>query len=187
MIDRFLSKTGVGIALLFMVAELSYINSLSLMYMFNKETVTDIVFGIIGAIAFSIVTVLVMRLGKRNWLKLVFPLFDVALVFCGFNLQHYHDMFENPVRFYMSVFLSAFAGLITYSLGQINDEQHQDTHTDTEKLKLNLELTQNLLSEANNRLAYLERYFALHEKSRILKKLEKNRTPEEVELLNKVE
>jgi hypothetical protein len=126
-----------------------------------------------------------MRLGKRNWLKLVFPLFDVALVFCGFNLQHYNDMFENPVRFYMSVFLSAFAGLITYSLGQINAEQHQHTNTDAEILRSDLQLTQNLLSDATHKLEHLKRYYAVHEKSRILKKLEKNRTAEEVELLNR--
>ena len=135
MIDRILSRTGVGFALLFMVTELSYINSKSLQYMFSGEQTMDIAFGIIGAIAFSIVTVLVMRLSNRTWLKIVFPVFDIALVFCGFNLEHASGLLYNPVRFAMSIFLSLFAGLITYSLGQINAEQH-DAGGESTKLKL---------------------------------------------------
>jgi len=124
MIDRFLSKTGVGIALLFIVIMLAYVNTLSLEIMFDNKWIYDVIFGTVGAVGYSIVTILVMRLSDQMWLKNVFPVFDAALMFCGFNLKHWDDMFDNPVRFVMSVFLSLFSGLITYSLGQINADQH---------------------------------------------------------------
>lgn len=124
MIDKILSRMGVGLALFFMVLELTYINAKSLNYMVNGMSQTDGVFAIIGAIAFSMVTVLIMRMSKRNWLKVVFPFFDMALVMCGFNLMFATDLFANPIRFALSVFLAIFTGLITYSLGQINAEQH---------------------------------------------------------------
>ena len=125
MIDRLLSKTGVGVALLFIVLELSYINSKSLHYLMRGSSAVDTAFGIIGAIAFSMVTVLVMRLSDKKWLKVAFPLFDVALVFGGFNLIHADALTANPVRLFLTVFLALFTGLITYSLGQINAQQHE--------------------------------------------------------------
>ena len=128
MVDRFLSKYGVGFALLFMVAELSYINTKSLQFMVRNEAVSsiDLAFGIVGALAFSTVTVLIMRLGKRRWLKNAFPVFDTLLMFLGFNLMYADRLLDNPVRFGLSVFLSLFTGLITYSLGQINADQHAE-------------------------------------------------------------
>lgn len=139
MIDRFLSKTGVGIALLLMVTELSYVNTLSLEYMFNTQNISATIFGIIGAIAFSSVTVLIMRLGKQNWAKIAFPLFDMLLTFCGLNLEHADHLFANPIRFAMSIILSVFAGLNTYSLGLINADQHAEStknETNTKQIEL---------------------------------------------------
>lgn len=144
MIDKILSKTGVGFALLFLVAELAYVNTISLKYMFTangENGELDTMFGIIGALAFSMVTVLVMRLSKRNWLKVVFPFFDVALMFCGFNLAHASNLLDNPVRFSLSIFLSLFAGLITYSLGQINAEQHDANSAEIKINSLESELS----------------------------------------------
>jgi hypothetical protein len=148
MVDRFLSRQGVGLALLFMVAELSYINTKSLQYMFDEKAILDMVFGIIGAIAFSIVTVLIMRLSKRKSLKVIFPVFDIALVFCGLNLSHADTLLDNPIRFAMSIFLSLFSGLITYSLGQINADQHE---SDSEQSKLKLLESENNSLKSNLR------------------------------------
>ncbi|MEY1640514.1 hypothetical protein [Tenuifilum osseticum] len=124
MIDKLLQRYGVGWALALLVLELTYINSKSLHYLVQGLAVIDMLFGVIGAVAFSMVTVLIMRLSRRGWLKVVFPLFDVALVLCGFNLRYADELLDNPVRFWLTVFLALFTGLITYSLGQINAEQH---------------------------------------------------------------
>lgn len=135
MVDRILSRAGVGLALLFMVLELTYVNAKSLHFMVQGLGVVDSLFGVIGSLAYSMVTVLVMRLGKRKWLKVAFPLFDVALVLCGFNLQHADNLLDNPVRFALSVFLALFTGLITYALGQINAQQHEgQSNADAERL-----------------------------------------------------
>ncbi len=148
MVDRFLSRQGVGIALVFMIAELSYINSKSLQFMFEGSDSLDIYFGVIGAVAFSIVTVLIMRLSNQEWLKICFPLFDTALVFCGLNLHHSHDLLANPVRFAMSIFLSVFSGLITFSLGQINAVQHNgNSEADNVMMELKSKLKESELNQ----------------------------------------
>jgi uncharacterized coiled-coil protein SlyX len=200
MIDKFLQKQGVGIALFFIVIELAYVNTLSLEYMFDNEWIYDVIFGIIGAIGFSIVTVLVMRLSRKEWLKHIFPVFDAVLMFCGFNLKHWDDLFDNPVRFAMSIFLSAFSGLITYSLGQINAEQHNDSNDTIVSLRSNVaeqkqfidkqqtiindltEKNKDIQRNLNESLKLVEEYkpgFVTNRLTNIRKKLEKNRTPEE--------
>jgi hypothetical protein len=159
MIDRFLSKTGVGIALLLMVAELSYVNTLSLEYMFNTQNVSATIFGIIGAIAFSSVTVLIMRLGKQSWAKVAFPLFDMLLTFCGLNLEHADHLFANPIRFAMSIILSVFAGLNTYSLGLINADQHSGEAEEQRLLKTEYEKTRLALLEKQSEVESLKGNF----------------------------
>lgn len=136
MIDNILKKYGVGLALALLVLELTYINTKSLQYLVQGLALIDTVFGVIGAIAFSMVTVLIMRLSKRNWLKVVFPLFDIALVLCGFNLRYYDDLLGNPVRFGLTVFLALFTGLITYSLGQLNAEQHEQKASERDQKRI---------------------------------------------------
>lgn len=136
MIDRILSKTGVGLALLFMVAELTYINTKSLQFMVQGLAEIDLFFGIVGSLAFSSVTVLIMRLSKRSWLKVAFPIFDVALVFLGFNLNYADNLLDNPVRFMLSIFFALFTGFTTYSLGQINAEQHEQTTSDRDQKRI---------------------------------------------------
>lgn len=136
MIDRILSKTGVGFALLFMVAELTYINTKSLQFMVQGLAEIDSFFGVVGSLAFSSVTVLIMRLSKRSWLKVAFPIFDIALVFLGFNLNYADNLLDNPVRFMLSIFLALFTGFITYSLGQINAEQHEQTTSDRDQKRI---------------------------------------------------
>ncbi|MCT4588346.1 MAG: hypothetical protein N4A71_11025 [Carboxylicivirga sp.] len=103
-----------NLALLGMIAELSYINSKSLLHLAgNKETIHQ-VFAIVGAIAFSIVTIIIMQQSHLKWQKVAFPIFDAALVFLGFNLDLHPDL-----RIYMTIFMAIFAGLIMYSLGLI--------------------------------------------------------------------
>lgn len=131
------AKVWVGFTLVFIVLELTYINAKSLNYLSGGLSNIDGVFAIIGSIAFSMVTVLIMMLSKRQWLKIAFPIFDMALVFCGFNLQFADDIMANPVRFYLSIFLGVFTGIITYSLGQINAEQYSNDESKANQIESN--------------------------------------------------
>lgn len=122
--DKFLTKMGVTFALLLMICELSYVNSKSLLYIVSEFGIVDKFFAVIGAMAFSMVTVLVMRKGTRSWMKIVFPVFDTLLVFGGFNIKFADNLLGNPVAFGLTVFMALFTGFITYSLGQINYSDH---------------------------------------------------------------
>jgi hypothetical protein len=187
MIDTILKKYGVGLALSLMVLELAYINAKSLIYMskglvgldpvFDLQGI-DSTFGLIGSLAFSSVTVLIMRLSKREWLKVVFPLFDFFLVFLGFNIGYADHFMDNPFRFWYSVFIAAFAALTTYALGQINAEQHEDvTLSNLAKATQDRELLHSKLLEAECKVAelsqkvdeYYEGYLR-YQKGKILKK-----------------
>lgn len=108
----------INLSLLFMIAELSYINSKSLSNLAGSGQYVHQAFAIVGAIAFSLVTIIVMQQPNLKWQKVVFPVFDAALVFLGFNLDYHPDM-----RIYLTVFMALFAGCIMYSLGKI--EYHQ--------------------------------------------------------------
>lgn len=196
MIDEILKKHGVGSALLFIVISLAYVNTLSLQFMYDNDWLLNTIFGIISAVAYSIVTILVMRLSKREWLTYVFPAFDSLLMFCGLNLRHWDDLFENPVRFGMSVILSLFSGLITYSLGQINAEIHSETNieskiTTLEKTVANLnnqlELAQSKIKEQESSLLEYKQGYLLYQRSRILKKRAENRTEQDNALLEESE
>ncbi|WP_320053954.1 hypothetical protein [uncultured Acetobacteroides sp.] len=136
MVDKLLSKLGVGFVLLFMVCELSYINSKSLLFLGNEFGAIDKLFAVVGSMAFSMVTVLVMRKSRERWIKVVFPAFDALLVFCGFNLQFAAQIasgHDNPVRLLLSVFMAVFTGLITYSLGLINYTDHVADANDSKR------------------------------------------------------
>lgn len=136
MVDKLLSRLGVGFALLFMVCELSYINSKSLLFLGNEFGAIDKLFAVVGSMAFSMVTVLVMRKSRERWIKVVFPAFDALLVFCGFNLQFAAQIasgHDNPVRLLLSVFMAVFTGLITYSLGLINYTDHVADANDSKR------------------------------------------------------
>ncbi len=127
MIDKAITRFGIGLALLLMVSELTYINAKSLTYMVQEFGTIDRYFAVIGSLAFSIVTVIIMRTSERRWPKVIFPVFDVLLVFCGFNLKYYDAIVtgsDNMVRFLLSIFLALFTGFITYCLGIINYERY---------------------------------------------------------------
>ena len=156
MIDRIIAKIGVGFALLFVFGELTYINTKSLLYLTGEAGLTDMLFSIVGAMAFSSVTILVMRKSRNQWIKVVFPVFDAILMFCGFNLLFAHEITagtDNPIRFYLSVFMAVFTGLITYSLGLINYADHVGDENETKRYK---DEVWRISNESAKRIAELE-------------------------------
>lgn len=142
MIDRFITRIGIGFALFCMIGELSYINAKSLLYIVDKFDNVDRMFAVVGSLAFSCVTVIVMRKSREKWIKIVFPVFDALLVFCGFNLRFADNLLGNPIAFYLTIFMAVFTGIITYSLGIINYMEHSgakitgvDAELEQEKIK----------------------------------------------------
>lgn len=119
MIDRIFTRVSVGVGLLFIVVELTFINSRSLAVLTHTEGAFSMLFAVIGALAFSMVTVIIMRKGTEKWLKIAFPIFDAVLMFLGLNMEY-----AETYRFALTIFMSLFAGLITYSLGKINYQDH---------------------------------------------------------------
>lgn len=154
MIDKALTRFGIGLALLLMVSELTYINAKSLTYMVQELGQLDKYFAVIGSLAFSVVTIIIMRTADNKWPKVVFPLFDVLLVFCGFNLKFYNAIMagtDNEVRFWLSIFLALFTGFITYCLGIINYEKHAKSNTSETEAK-QLELIRRIDVSENKRM-----------------------------------
>lgn len=170
------ARVWVGFTLVFIVLELTYINAKSLNYLSGGSSVSDGAFAVVGSIAFSMVTVLIMMLSKRQWLKIVFPLFDAALLFGGFNIHYADNLLENPVRFYTTIFFAVFTGVITYSLGQINAEQYTNDESKLNQLesnRINDELTR-INSELEQKVNELTRInVELNEKQVDLKSLVK--------------
>lgn len=130
MIDNLFEKLSVRIALSLLILELTYINSKSLLAMTSNGRIVDYLFAGIGALAFSMVTIIVMRKSKSKSIKIVFPIYDALLMFFGFNL-HTTDYTSNA--FYLSIFMSSFAGIITYSLGIISYQSHSQPIQDDSK------------------------------------------------------
>jgi len=136
--NKTLTRIGIAIALLLMVAELTYINSKSLLYLVSQDSFLDKYFAIVGALAFSMVTVLVMRNSLVKWVKYVFPVFDTALVFCGLNIKEIGHIPYGEVAFWLTLFMAVFAGLITYSLGLINYKAHDMADAIIKDTRINL-------------------------------------------------
>lgn len=164
MLDKILNRAGIAIALLFMICELAYINAKSLLFIVAENSPVDRVFAILGSIAFSMVTVLVMRKSTSTWLKVAFPIFDALLVFCGFNLIWYGNIVsgqDNLVRFALTVFMAVFTGLITYSLGLINYKEHetaanlQQAPSELHQLAADLQQANTELQQKENKLHQL--------------------------------
>jgi len=163
MIDRIISKMGVGFALLFVFCELTYVNTKSLLYLTGNIGLIDAAFSIVGAMAFSSVTILVMRKARKQWIKIVFPVFDSILMFCGLNLLFAHEIAagtDNPIRFYLSIFMAVFTGLITYSLGLINHADHAADKTEmqqhTEEVERIKAETSRIIDEIQEQKSYLD-------------------------------
>ena len=191
--------------LLLMVLMLADVNVKSLIYLSKNLVGLDVIFhvegidntaGVIGAFAFSMVTVLIMRLGDNNNLKLIFPFFDFALVFCGYNLDSTESIFNDPIRFLMTIFIALFAAFTTYSLGHINADQHSEANTESkiklleENIKLlqgKLELAESTINKQQQDILLYKPKYIQSERGRILKKQEKNRTPEDLKILKEYE
>jgi len=137
---------GISTTLMLLVAELTYINAKSLLYLVAEFGVFDKIFAVIGTMAFSMVTVLVMRTTSSRWMRIVFPLFDSVLVFCGFNLKFAGNLLDNPIAFGLTVFMAIFTGFIMYGLGRITYEKQSGV--DIESKRIIDELTQKL-NESN--------------------------------------
>jgi len=143
---------AITITLILLVLELTYINAKSLMYLTAEMGIADKLFAIIGAMAFSMVTVLVMRTTSNRLMRIIFPFFDALLVFCGFNLKFANNLLDNPVAFYLTIFFALFTFTIMYGLGKISYER--DANYDNELKRINNELEQKLaeLSGVNEKL-----------------------------------
>lgn len=152
MINKALTKFGISVALMLMVAELTYVNALSLLYIVGKSGLIHEIMSINGSLAFSIVTIIVMQTSERKWPKYVFPVFDAALVFLGFNLEYYDSIVngtDNDVRFFMTIVLALFTGFITFCLGIINYEKYLKSDSKESESKI-LEYVRKLdVSEGN--------------------------------------
>ncbi len=126
------TRLGIPLALVLMVAKLSYVNYKSLIFLYNSDKLVDQVFSVIGAVAFSIVTVLVMQNKVVVWPKKVFPLFDALLVFLAFNLEISDQIINrtyDPIRLAETIVISVFAGAITYCLGLIEYKSGESKET----------------------------------------------------------
>jgi len=131
--DETVRLGGVGAALFFIMLELTYINSKSLLYLDRDNGFIAHLFAIIGSLAYSLVTITVMRHPGHLGFKRTFPVFDTLLVFCGFNINLPAEIMHGNVNFValaLSIFLSCFTGLITFTLGMLNFEQHGSVEHD---------------------------------------------------------
>ncbi|MBN1250672.1 MAG: hypothetical protein JXA16_00955 [Bacteroidales bacterium] len=113
--DIFIRDGGVGSSMFFVLMMLIIVNTHSLHFLFG-DGILNWVFAIFSAIGFSIATTAVIRKPVAEWMKYLFPVFDMFLVFLGFNLLNNNI----PVHFIMTLLFSAFTGAILIGLGTIN-------------------------------------------------------------------
>lgn len=150
--------TAISITLILLVMELTYINAKSILYLVAELGYIDKAFAIVGALAFSMVTVLVMRTTSSKWMRFIFPLFDALLVFCGFNVKFANNLLDNPIAFYLTIFYALFVFVIMYGLGKISYER--DTNRiNNESTQINDETNQKLI-ESNRIIADLKQKLA---------------------------
>ena len=181
MIDRLFDKLAVKVALVFIVMELTYVNSKSLYFLLGGGGLVDRVFAVIGAIACSMVTVIIMLKSSEKWLKIAYPLFDVVLAFNSFNLID-SNCSSPYYKFALIVFMSLFVGLTTYSLGKINKVEHDFKRVDLSQT----DSVENSQVEGSD-LSELVCNAIRHEATIVRKKLESNRTDHDNRVLNFVE
>lgn len=170
---------GITITLMLLVAELTYINAKSLLYLVAEFGIVDKIFAIIGAMAFSMVTVLVMRTTNSRWMQIVFPLFDSILVFCGFNLKFADNLLGNPIAFGLTVFMAVFTGFIMYGLGRIAYDKQSGFDIESKRiiddLKQELDESNRINDETRRMAEQFLRNHILYEAWMSKKKSEQNR------------
>lgn len=148
MFDKVINRIGVSLSLLLIICELTYVNAKSLLSMVPNAAPIDTVMSWVGSLAFSMVTVVVMRKANNGWFKIIFPLFDSALVFLGFNISN-PNTHDNPVHLWLSLFFAVFTGFITYALGLINRNEHK---SDSNSLVNDFEVRESELTNSYNSL-----------------------------------
>ncbi len=218
--NSFLSESGVSYALFFVMVELIGINTYSLHYVLQSqnESLTNWMPAFIGALAYSITTIVVMQRQGHAQLKRILPTLDALLVLLGMNiniLDQAADGTLNYVAVILSLLYAVFSAVITYSLGQINNEARPDmvlktdydqvvrnsaelalqVTTKVDKLKvMNVEITdlRSYLFLTRKELSEMQRTHSMyydgwlrHNKSRILKMKPEARTAEDNEILEK--
>ena len=139
--DILVRDGGVGAALFFVVAELIFLNTNSLQYIYkvNSDSSFTWVPAVLGSLAYSITTITVMRKSGHKTLKIIFPLFDTLLMFFGLNLNTLHLVHAggfNLASFLLSIFFALFTGAITYSIGMINYHEQNDENVDLLKSEI---------------------------------------------------
>ena len=179
--DQLFNRHAVKLALVFIVLELTYVNSKSLYFLLGGGGLIDRIFSVIGAIACSMVTVIIMRKSSERWLKVAYPLFDVVLAFNSFSLIS-ADTSSPYYKFSLIVFMSLFAGLTTYALGKINGVDpaaDRASLSQAESTSSQPDLSSNLSDLVGNSIR--------HEATIVRKKLESNRTEHDIRVLSFVE
>jgi len=119
---------GITITLILLIMELTYINAKSLLFLVAEFGIIDKIFAIIGSIAFSSVTVIIIYTSRTRWMRIIFPTFDALLVFSGFNIKFANNLYDNPIAFWLTVFFAIFTGLIMFSLGNIGSKYKRNFH-----------------------------------------------------------
>jgi hypothetical protein len=168
--DQFIKEAGIGASLFFVLIMLIFVNAHSLNYLLNNW-----IFSIVGGIGFSLATTSVIRRPVSNWMKWSLPLFDMFLVFIGFNIS-------DEYKFILTIIFSIFTGIILISLGTINFKENEEIGLES-KLSVTMSKLKLLEERQTNFELYKKAYFA-SEKGRILKKKVENRTKEENLILN---
>jgi len=205
----FLSDAGIPTALFFIMLELVGINAYSIHYVLHSQhpeiAVINWVFAGVGAIAYSITTVVVMHRPGHKQLKITLPVLDAFLVLFGLNINVIPQIEAGTVNYIavaLSILLALFTGVITYSLGRINNESKDKSDADklqtlVSKLQTDLNIMQtenrnlqtnldNLQTDLNKSKALADKYkhyFVKAESSRIRRKKPENRTEPELQIL----
>lgn len=124
MFERVTNRIGISITLFLVIAYLAWTNYKSLVFLTNSVQLEELLFCGVGALAFSMVTVMVMRNTRAKIALFTFPLFDVAFVFFGSNIHHAQLLADEPVRFWLSVVVALFTGVTIFSLSMINTKEN---------------------------------------------------------------
>ncbi len=149
--DETIRVGGIGLALFFMLQYLVFVNTKSLYYLNGGEGTVSLYFSIIGSLAYSTTTIVVMRRPGHKAFKVILPVFDSMLVFCGYNMHLFDagsDLSSNPMRLLLSVFISLFTGIITFGLGMLNFEERSALAEEGESERITSEL-QAQVAESN--------------------------------------
>ncbi len=161
--SQFLTDSGVSFALFFVMLELIGINAYSIRYVLNAqhETWFNWIPATIGAFAYSITTIVVMQQKGHAKLKTTLPVLDALLVMLGMNIlffEQYQTDALNYVALILSVLFAVFTAVITYSLGQINNEKTELTvsKSDYDKLQRQLQASLEMNEMQNKEIFKLE-------------------------------